>query len=66
MKATGWTSSWSVRVRADRRCSTAGHQVESKPEWPRADCFKVHAEDGRDYLLKHDLESDDWGLGRSW
>jgi hypothetical protein len=42
------------------------HQVESKPEWPRADYFKVHGEDGRDYLLKHDLESDEWWLGRSW
>lgn len=42
------------------------YQVESKPEWPRADYFKVHAEDGHDYLLKHDLESDDWWLGRSW
>jgi hypothetical protein len=42
------------------------YQVESKPEWPRADYFKVHAEDGRDYLLKHDLESDEWWLGRSW
>ncbi len=42
------------------------YQVESKPEWPRADYFKVHAEDGRDYLLKHDLESDEWWLGKSW
>ena len=42
------------------------YQVESRPEWPRADYFKVHGEDRRDYLLKHDLESDDWWLGRSW
>ena len=42
------------------------YQVESKPEWPRADYFKVRAEDGRDFLLKHDLESDEWWLGRSW
>ncbi len=42
------------------------YQVESKPEWPRADYFKVHGEDGRDYLLKHDLESDEWWLGKSW
>ncbi len=42
------------------------YQVESKPEWPRADYFKVQGEDGRDYLLKHDLESDEWWLGRSW
>jgi hypothetical protein len=39
------------------------YQVESKPMWPRADYFKVHAEDGHDYLLKHDLESDNWWLG---
>jgi hypothetical protein len=42
------------------------YQVESKPEWPRADYFKVRGEDGRDYLLKHDLESDDWFLGQQW
>ena len=42
------------------------YQVESQPEWPRADYFKVHGEDGRDYLLKHDLEADDWWLGSSW
>ncbi|MGA3181523.1 MAG: hypothetical protein ABSF38_14375 [Verrucomicrobiota bacterium] len=40
------------------------HQVESKPEWPRADYFKVRAVDEREYLLKHDLESDDWYLGQ--
>ena len=42
------------------------HQVESKPEWPRANYFKVRGEDDREYLLKHDLESDEWYLGRSW
>ena len=40
------------------------HQVESKPGWPRADYFKVRGTDQREYLLKHDLESDDWYLGR--
>ena len=35
------------------------YQVESKPEWPRADYFKVRAAGEREYLLKHDLESDD-------
>jgi len=40
------------------------HQVESKPEWPRADYFKVRAVDEREYLLKHDLESDQWYLGQ--
>jgi hypothetical protein len=40
------------------------YQVESKPEWPRADYFKVQAADAREYLLKHDLESDEWFLGQ--
>ncbi len=39
------------------------YQVESMPEWPRADYFKVRAADGQQYLLKHDLESDEWFLG---
>jgi hypothetical protein len=42
------------------------YQVESMPEWPRADYFKVRGADGREYLLKHDLESDEWFLGQSW
>jgi hypothetical protein len=41
-------------------------QVESKSEWPRADYFKVRAADEREYLLKHDLESDEWFLGQQW
>jgi hypothetical protein len=41
-------------------------QVESQPEWPRADYFKVRGLDGHEYLLKHDLESDEWYLGRQW
>jgi len=41
-------------------------QVESKPEWPRADYFKVRGADQREYLLKHDLERDEWYLGRQW
>ena len=40
------------------------YQVENLPEWPRADYFKVRGADGGDYLLKHDLESDQWFLGR--
>ena len=35
------------------------YQVESLPEWPRADYLKVRGTDGREYLLKHDLESDE-------
>lgn len=42
------------------------HQVESLPEWPRADYFKVADPDGRLYLLKHDLEDGQWYLGRQW
>jgi hypothetical protein len=42
------------------------HQVESQPEWPRADYFKVRGVDQRAYLLKHDLESDEWFLGQQW
>ncbi len=37
-------------------------QVESKAAWPRADCFRVRCRDVRQYLLKHDLESDEWFL----
>jgi len=42
------------------------YQVESKPEWPRADYFKVRGLDGGGYLLKHDLDSDEWFLGHHW
>lgn len=42
------------------------YQVESKPEWPRPDYFKVRAVDDREYLLKHDLESDEWFLAQQW
>ena len=42
------------------------YQVESKPEWPRADYFKVRAANDRGYLLKHDVESDEWFLVRQW
>lgn len=42
------------------------HQVESLPEWPRADYFKVVALQGRMFLLKHDLEDGRWYLGRQW
>ncbi len=42
------------------------YQLESKPEWPRADYFKVRGVNGREYLLKHDLEADEWFLGQQW
>jgi hypothetical protein len=39
------------------------HQIENRPEWPRADYFKVRGADHCDYLLKHDLQVDTWQLG---
>ena len=42
------------------------HQAAGNPEWPRSDYFKVRATDERDYLLKHDLEADEWFQGRRW
>ena len=42
------------------------YQVESLPEWPRADYFKVRGADEQEHLLKHDLESEEWFLGRRW
>ena len=42
------------------------HQVESQPEWPQADYFKVRGGDGREYLLKHDLESYEWFVVQQW
>lgn len=42
------------------------HQVESLPEWPRADYFKVLGDDGSRSLLKHDLETGAWRLGKRW
>ena len=35
-------------------------------ERPQADYFKVRATNDREYLLKHDLESDEWFLGQQW
>jgi hypothetical protein len=42
------------------------YQVENQPEWPRADYFKVRTLDDGEFLLKHDLESDEWYLGKRW
>jgi len=42
------------------------YQAHSNPEWPMADYFKVLGADQRQYLLKHDLEGDEWFLGRQW
>jgi hypothetical protein len=42
------------------------YQIESLPEWPRANYFKVRGTDHQVYLLKNDHESDEWFLCRSW
>ena len=39
------------------------YQIESQPEWPRANYFRVRGSDQCLYLLKHDLELDEWYLG---
>ena len=55
---------WDGRVIEVQDVVDRWYQVESLPEWQRADYFKVQSEDGRQYLLKHDLESDEWYLGQ--
>jgi len=55
---------WNCRVIEVLEVVDRGYQVESLPEWPRADYFKVQSDDGSQYLLKHDLESDEWYLGQ--
>ena len=42
------------------------HQIESKPEWPRSDYFKVRGPDQSESLLRHDLEADAWFLARKF
>ena len=37
-------------------------QVDDKPEGARAEYFSVRGLDQREYILKHDLESDRWFL----
>ena len=55
---------WESRVIEVQEVADRWYQVESLPEWPRADYFKVQSEDGSQYLLKHDLESNEWYLGQ--
>jgi len=57
---------WEERTIAVGEVLDRWYQIESKPEWPRADYFKVRATDEQEYLLKHDLESDEWFLGQQW
>jgi len=42
------------------------HQTKPDPEWPIADYFKVLCNDNRIYLIKHDIESDEWFSIKSW
>lgn len=54
-----WRDHWiAVTTVVDR-----WHQVQSLPEWPRADYFRIQGDDGLTHLLKHDLESDEWFIG---
>ena len=55
---------WDGRVIEVREVLDRWYQVESLPEWPRADYCKVQSDDGSQYLLKHDVESDEWYLGQ--
>ena len=55
-----WEGRWlEVQEATDR-----WHEAGEKPEWPTADYFKVLADDGGEYLLKHDHECDAWFLVR--
>jgi hypothetical protein len=56
---------WRGRLIEVDRVLDRWHQVESRPGWPRADHFKVRGEDQHEYLLKHDLELDEWFLGQA-
>lgn len=33
---------------------------------PQADHFKVRGNDGHDYLLRHDLDTDEWTIENKW
>jgi len=57
---------WNGHIIAVDEVVDRWYQVDSQPEWPRADYFKLRAVDGSEYLLKHDLESDEWFLGHRW
>lgn len=42
------------------------YERKGDPEWPPADYHKVLGDDQCQYLLKHELESDEWYLIRQW
>ena len=48
---------WEARIVEVGEVLDRWYQVESQPEWPRADYFKVRGVDQGEYLLKHELGS---------
>lgn len=36
------------------------YQSEDSPDYPEADYFRIRGTDGRQYLIKHELEEDQW------
>jgi len=38
------------------------YQGDRDPEWPVANYFKVNTTDGEQYIIRHDLENDEWYL----
>jgi hypothetical protein len=38
------------------------YQGETNPEWPVSDYFKVDTNDGRQYIIKHELKTGRWHL----
>lgn len=57
-----WETQWLEVIDVEDRWYEAG----AHPEWPRADYFRVLASDGHRYLLKHDLEAEEWFFARRW
>lgn len=45
-----------------REVTDRWYQGESNPEYPVSDYFKVDTTCGKEFILKHDLESDRWFL----
>lgn len=38
------------------------YQGNQNPEWPLSNYFKIVTADGKEFILKHDLENDKWYL----
>lgn len=43
-----------------REITDRWYQAEATHEWPRVDYFKVSTAGGSNYILKHEIVSDDW------